>query len=129
MAGWKITTFNGRNNHLKMYLPLKTVVLWCFSIVILVSNRGVWLVLNPQTISQLLVFSDRENGHTFLVCSSRSAQPSEAPKDPKQNQEYILGVAPCPLTVTNIIIIFLEGGPYKPSFATVTWRGDNPKYI
>ena len=38
------------------------------------------------------------------------------------------GLSPCPVTVTTRIIIFLVGDPYKPSFATVTGRGDNPIY-
>ena len=37
-----------------------------------------------------------------------------------------LGLSPCPVTVTTRIV---EGDPYKPSFATVTGRGDNPKYL
>ena len=40
---------------------------------------------------------------------------------------YILYVyielSPCPVTVTTRVIVFLIGDPYKPSFATVTWRG------
>ena len=39
-----------------------------------------------------------------------------------------LGLSPCPVTVTDRIVIFLVGDPYKPSFATVTGRGDNPSY-
>ena len=36
-------------------------------------------------------------------------------------------VVPLPrMPVTTRIIIFLVGDPYKPSFATVTGRGDNP---
>ena len=38
-------------------------------------------------------------------------------------------VVPLPVTVTTKIITFLVGDPYKPSFATVTGRGDNPRYI
>ena len=50
----------------------------------------------------------------------------------KQNWCYIIisWVVPPPrIPVTTRIIIFLVGDPYKPSFATVTGRGDNPKYI
>ncbi len=36
------------------------------------------------------------------------------------------GLSPLPVIVTTGIIIFLVGDPYKPSFATVTGRGDNP---
>ena len=36
------------------------------------------------------------------------------------------GLSPLPVTVTTRIITFLVGDPYKPSFATVTGRGDNP---
>ena len=37
-----------------------------------------------------------------------------------------VGLSPLPVTVTTRIITFLVGDPYKPSFATVTGRGDNP---
>ena len=40
-----------------------------------------------------------------------------------------VGLSPLPVTVTTRIITFLVGDPYKPSFATVTGRGDNPKFI
>ena len=40
-----------------------------------------------------------------------------------------IGLSPLPITVTTRIITFLVGNPYKPSFATVTGRGDNPNYI
>ncbi len=33
-----------------------------------------------------------------------------------------------PVTVTTRIIVFLVGDPYKPSFTTVTGRGDNPNH-
>ena len=39
-----------------------------------------------------------------------------------------IGLSPLPVTVTTRIITFLVGHPYKPSFATVTGRGDNPTY-
>ncbi len=39
-----------------------------------------------------------------------------------------IGLSPCPVTVTTRIIPFLVGNPYKPSFVTVTGRGDNPIY-
>ena len=38
----------------------------------------------------------------------------------------LFGLSPWPATVTTRIILFLVGDPYKPSFATVTGRGDNP---
>ncbi len=38
----------------------------------------------------------------------------------------LLGLSPLPVTVTTRIITSLVGDPYKPSFATVTGRGDNP---
>ena len=38
------------------------------------------------------------------------------------------GLSPLPVRVTTRIITFLVGDPYKPSFATVTGRGDNPKF-
>ena len=40
-----------------------------------------------------------------------------------------LGLSPCPVTATTRIIRFLVGDPYKPSFPTVPWKGDNPTYI
>ena len=42
--------------------------------------------------------------------------------------EFHLGLSPLPVTVTTRIITFLVGDPYKPSFATVTGRGDNPSF-
>ena len=42
--------------------------------------------------------------------------------------ELYIGLYPLPVTVTTRIITFLVGDPYKPSFATVTGRGDNPSY-
>ena len=44
-----------------------------------------------------------------------------------QFKEHTLDTAPLTVTVTTRIITFLVGDPYKPSFATVTGRGDNPK--
>ena len=42
----------------------------------------------------------------------------------------IFWVVPLPrMLVTTRIIIFLVGNPYKPFFATVTGRGDNPRYF
>ena len=38
------------------------------------------------------------------------------------------GWSPCPVTATTRTVIFLVGDPYKPSFATVVRRGDNPIY-
>ena len=38
------------------------------------------------------------------------------------------GLSPIPVTVSTRIVIFLVTDPYKPSFATITWRGDNPIY-
>ena len=46
--------------------------------------------------------------------------------DPHQ---LYFGLSPLRVTVTTRIITFLVGHPYKPSFATVTGRGDNPSYI
>ncbi len=40
----------------------------------------------------------------------------------------IIGLSPCPVTVTTRIVMFSVGDPYKPSFATVTGRGQ-PKVI
>ncbi len=38
------------------------------------------------------------------------------------------GLSPIPVTVSTRIVIFLVTDPYKPSFATITGRGDNPIY-
>ena len=40
--------------------------------------------------------------------------------------EFVL--APFPVIVTTRIVTFLVGDPYKPSFATITGKGDNPRY-
>ncbi len=40
----------------------------------------------------------------------------------------LIGLSPFPVSVTTRIITFLVGDPYKPSFATVTGRGDNPNH-
>ncbi len=47
----------------------------------------------------------------------------------KGTNTIYLGLSPLPVTVTTRIITFLVGDPYKPSFAAVTGRGDNPIYI
>ena len=44
-------------------------------------------------------------------------------------QLIYVGLSPLPVTVTTSIITFLVGDPYKPSFTTVTGRGDNPRYM
>ena len=41
---------------------------------------------------------------------------------------YYLDVAPLTVTVTTMIMTFLVGNPYKPSFTTVTVRGPHPSY-
>ena len=38
-------------------------------------------------------------------------------------------VVPPPSNSHHQVITFLVGDRYKPSFATVTGRGDNPKYL
>ena len=48
------------------------------------------------------------------------------PTPPKH--PYKLELPPHAVTVTTRIIPFLVGNPYKPSFGTVTGRGDNPTY-
>ena len=49
----------------------------------------------------------------------------------KKNHQHLevgyLGTTPHPLTVTTRIITFLVGNPYKPSFATVTGWGVDPR--
>ena len=37
------------------------------------------------------------------------------------------GLSPFPVIVTTRIITFFVGDPYKPSFATITGKGDNPR--
>ena len=58
-------------------------------------------------------------------------------RDPKQNPiiqhptlkiNLWIGLSPFPVIVTTRIITFLVGNPYKPSFATITGKGDNPTY-
>ena len=50
---------------------------------------------------------------------------------PMTNRLKLLGITwvvpPPRMPVTTRIITFLVGDPYKPSFATVTGRGDNPR--
>ncbi len=53
----------------------------------------------------------------------QSDQGLQMPASPKRHV-----MSPCPVTVTTRIVIFLIGNPYKPSFATVTGRGDNPRF-
>ena len=50
-------------------------------------------------------------------------------KNSHKIEDLYIGLSPLPVTVTTRIITFLVGDPYKPSFATVTGRGDNPIYI
>ena len=38
------------------------------------------------------------------------------------------GLSPFPVIVTTRIVSCLVGNPYKPSFATITGKGDNPTY-
>jgi len=38
-----------------------------------------------------------------------------------------VGLSPFPVILTTRIIIFLVGDPYKPSFATITGNGGQPK--
>ena len=49
--------------------------------------------------------------------------------EPSTESILYLGLSPLPVTVTTRIVMFLVGDPYKPCFATVTGRGDNPNYI
>ena len=39
-----------------------------------------------------------------------------------------LGLSPLPVRVNTRIVIFLVGDSYKPLFATVTGKGDRPRY-
>ena len=39
-----------------------------------------------------------------------------------------IGLSPFPVIVTTRIVSCLVGNPYKPSFATITGKGDNPRY-
>ena len=42
---------------------------------------------------------------------------------------FFVGLSPFPVIVTTRIVSCLVGNPYKPSFATITGKGDNPKYM
>ena len=44
-------------------------------------------------------------------------------------QQVSFRSTPHPVTVTTRIITFLVGNPYKPSFATVTGWGVDPRYL
>ena len=46
-----------------------------------------------------------------------------------KNKSKNVGKYWVPVIVTTRIITFLIGDPYKPSFATITGKGDNPRYI
>ena len=46
----------------------------------------------------------------------------------KQTHVKYVGLSPLPVRVTTRIISCLVGDPYKPSFATITGKGDNPMY-
>ena len=43
--------------------------------------------------------------------------------------EISIGMFPFPVIVTTRIISCLVGDSYKPSFATITGKGDNPRYL
>ena len=47
----------------------------------------------------------------------------------REEKKTYVGLSPLPVTVTTRIITFLVGDLYKPSFATVTGRGDNPRHM
>ena len=90
-----------------------------------------------------LYYSALFSYHIYIyICSSQSG--SDKPKSPNDCYKWLqlvtlltggpsgviyVGLSPLPVTVTTRIITFLVGDPYKPSFATVTGRGNNPKYM
>ena len=47
---------------------------------------------------------------------------------PLDHYLLLFGLSPFPVIVTTRIITFLVGDPYKPSFATITGKGDNSNY-
>ena len=47
--------------------------------------------------------------------------------NPGVNSGIKLGLAPFPVIVTTGMMTFLIGDSCKPSFATITGKGDNPR--
>ena len=43
-------------------------------------------------------------------------------------KQICFGLSPFPVIVTTRFFLCLVGDSYKPSFATITGKGDNPKY-
>ena len=70
-------------------------------------------------------------GYWFLHLFTRPIWPWKylkvGPVDINYFWRGYFGLPPHPVTVTTRIITFLVGDPYKPSFATVTGRGDKPR--
>ena len=81
------------------------------------------------------ITTNRTMGQTSTKWSVNIATPTKCSSYATQEffQWYhatvYFGLSPLPVTVTTRIITFLVGNPYKPSFVTVTGRGDNPRYI
>ena len=68
----------------------------------------------------------RHDSVTWTVRSNEFT-PSKKNNTPLWVEWIGLGLSPLPVTVNTRIVIFLVGDPYKPSFATVTGRGNNPR--
>ncbi len=69
------------------------------------------------------------NGHRQGRTSAPFTGPGGLMGLGSMGRRVYIGLSPLPVKVTTRIITFLVGDPYKPSFATVTGRGDNPRYI
>ena len=66
-------------------------------------------------------------------CLERSHVPPNGEKNPPSSQKCLIwgyiGLSPFPVIVTTRIVSCLVGDSYKPSFATITGKGDNPRDI
>ena len=58
----------------------------------------------------------------------QSPQPMCDQKSPPKKNETFIGLSPFPVIVTTRIVSCLVGDSYKPSFATITGKGDNPRH-
>ncbi len=72
-----------------------------------------------------------DNGEMRIVACTApflGVEKCEESKLTNQKTAFYLGFSPCPVTVATRTIMFLVGDPNKPSFATVTGRGDDPNF-
>ena len=114
-------------NWLTQRVPLRVAVVCCsfvgcfFLCCLLGRVEGPWLFdLTCHTFWSSEVAIGLGKGATFFFIAMVGTGKT-------QFKEHTLDTAPLTVTVTTRIITFLVGDPYKPSFATVTGRGDNPK--